>query len=99
MSAEKMPMPAKRSPKANDAFVTFVKLIITCLTGNPYFLNTDPTVASLSSQVDALALANAKAKGRGPGLVADRDAKRKHIEEDLDKLVLFVAAAVKVQAP
>jgi hypothetical protein len=95
MSTESMPIPVKKSPRRDDAFVTFVKLIVACFTGNVYFTNTTPTIASIDAQADKLAVANGLARGKGPGLVADRDAKRKNLEEDLDHLLDYVRATIK----
>ncbi len=98
MSTERMPIPVKKCPRSHDSFVTYVKHLATCLTGNASFTDPQPSVLSLTAQAEALAQANAKAKGGGPGVVADRNAKRQNLEGDIDHLVDYVRGAVKAQA-
>ena len=98
MNTATMPVPVKKCPRSHDAFVTYVRLLVTCLTGNAGFPNPTPSVASLAAQSDSLAHAHARALARGPGVVADRDAKRKDLEDDLDHLLDHIKGAVKSQA-
>ena len=92
---ERMPIPVKKSPKSNDKFVTYVMLLVANFTGSTTFTSPNPTLASLTAKANALAAANAKARGKGPGLVADRDAKRQDLEGDVDKLVTYVRDTIR----
>ena len=98
MNTTNMPVPVKKSPPSHELFATYVKFIAGCLTGNSDCPDPTPSVASLISQADALAQANVKAKGNAPGAVADRNAKRKHLEGDLDHLIDHVKVVIKAQA-
>ncbi len=98
MSTEKMPIPVKKCPRSHDAFVSYAKHLATCVTGNASFTNPTPTVLSLAAQAEAFAQANAKAKGGGPGVVADRNAKRNDLEGDIDHLVDYVRGVIKAEA-
>jgi hypothetical protein len=95
MSNERMPVAVKNSPRANEKFVTYVMHIAGCLTGNVSCANPTPSVASLIAQATLLAQANVQAKGGGTGVVADRDLKRKDLEEDIDHLVDYVQGNIK----
>ncbi|MEI2746771.1 MAG: fibronectin type III domain-containing protein [Ottowia sp.] len=98
MNANNMPTPVKNSPRAHDAFITFVKLIVDCVTGNANYPNPTPSAASLADQANDLALANAKAKGGGPGVVADRNFKRKKLEADIDHFVDYLKGLILATA-
>lgn len=98
MSTEKMPVPRKKSPSRHEQFVTYVYAIIACLTGSKSVTNPNPSVATLQGKADALAQANIKARNRAPGAVADRAAKRRDLEDDLNTLVDHVYGVVKTQA-
>jgi len=98
MNTEQMPVAVKNSPRSNHLFVTYVLHLSTCLTGNTSVPNPTPSAAALKAMADDLSQANADARGGGPGLVADRDAKRKDIELQIDQLVLNVRVTVRAQA-
>lgn len=98
MNTKNMPIPVKNSPRQHDAFVTYVKLIVDCVTGNDNYPNPTPSIASLAAQVDDLSLANAKAKGGGPGVVADRNLKRKKLEADVDHFVDYIKGLILATA-
>ena len=93
-----MPIPVKKSPLSHDAFVTYVMHIVTCLTGNAGCPDPTPSVATLTARAEALAQANARAKGGGPGVAADRNVKRKDLEDDLDHLIDYLKGAIKAGA-
>jgi hypothetical protein len=98
MTSERMPIAVKKSPRPHDAFVTYVNHLVTCLTGNPSFTDPTPSVASLAAQASAMAQANARARGGGPGVVADRNARRAQLEGDIDHLVDHVRGVIRTQA-
>lgn len=98
MKTESMPTAAKKSPRSNYLFVTFLYHIVTCLTGNANFATPSPSAATLKAAADGLSEANAKAKHGGPADTADRDAKRKAAEALVDQYVAYAQATVKAQA-
>jgi len=98
MNTEQMPVAVKSSPRSNHRFVTYVLHLATCLTGNASVPNPTPSAAALKKKADDHGQANADARGGGPGLVADRDAKRQDIELQIDQLVINVRATVRAQA-
>jgi hypothetical protein len=98
MSTKNMPIPVKNCPRSHDAFVTYVKLIVDCVTGNASYPNPTPSAASLAAQGEALSLANARAKGGGPGVVADRDLKRQKLEADIDHFVDYIKGLIQATA-
>lgn len=99
MNSPLMPIPIKRSPRSHDEFVTYVLHIATCLTNNGPFAGCVPGPGQLELLAKDLAAANAKAKGGGPGVAADRNVKRKHLETELDHVVDFTKGLVITQAP
>ncbi|MFO0760086.1 MAG: fibronectin type III domain-containing protein [Byssovorax sp.] len=99
MNSPLMPIPVKKSPRSHDGFVTYILHIASCLTNNAPFAGCNPSPPQLEMEAKDLAAANAKAKGGGPGVVADRDAKHKHLEGNLDHVVDYVKGVVTTQAP
>jgi hypothetical protein len=97
MSTGGFPIVVKKSPRPHHLFAVFVFHIADCLDGNTSFPNPSPSVATLKSKADAFAQANAKARAGGPGVVADRNAKREDLEADIDHLVDYVQGAVRAQ--
>lgn len=97
MSTERMPIPVRKSPISPEAFIMYVKFLVTCFTGNVNFPNPTPTLLWLAAQAEALAQAHAKAKGKGPGLAADRNAKMRDLKGDLDVLIVYVLGVIKAQ--
>ena len=79
-------------------FVTYVHFIATCLAGHAGLANPTLSAEELAAHADELAMANAKARGRGPGVVADRNDKRKNLEGDLDHLLDYVKLVIQTQA-
>lgn len=99
MNSPLMPIAIKKSPRSHDEFATYVLHIATCITNNPPFAGCNPGPGQLELQVKDFAAANAKAKGGGPGVIADRNVKRKHLEAEVDHVVDFTRGLVLTQAP
>jgi hypothetical protein len=97
-NTESLPVAVKKSPRSDDAFVTFLYGIVNGLNGNQTFATPTPTAAALKTAADGLAQANAKAEKGGTAEVSERRSQRKAAEGLVDQLVGYVRTTIRAQA-
>jgi hypothetical protein len=102
-------MPKQRTPKVKVALkmtpMSFLQLldfsnhVVKCMTGNGYFLNPTPSLATISSNVSNLAVLVAVAYHSPPTGTADRYAKRKILQDSMTALGAYVESVANLDPP
>ncbi len=80
-------------PEPVPALLTYVRHVVTSMTGNPAFPSTVPSLALVTAAVDALGVAEIAALTRAKGAVATRDEKRIALIALLQQLKATIQAA------
>jgi hypothetical protein len=73
-----------------EDFITYVRSVVQKMTGNANFPSPNPTLAAVTTAVDALDAAQVKARGRIPGAAAARDAQFQVVRTLLEYLKRYV---------
>jgi hypothetical protein len=82
---------ALKLSKVVASLILFGRHIVQAMTGNVYFTTLTAAITALSTDLDALEVAEATAKRGGKGTAAARDLKLKTVETDLTALAANVA--------
>lgn len=94
-SASKSPVAVLNLPPQNKAILTFAKAVLSAMTGNTNFPNPNPALADFEAHINAFDEAETKATTRAKGAAAARDAKKKHVTNDLFHLCDYVRSVAE----
>jgi hypothetical protein len=90
MKSTKRDLVALNLPNSVAALILFGRHVVLVMTGNTWFPSPTPALAGVTTNLDALEVAEAVAAGRTKGTAAARDVKRKAVEDDLTGLKGYV---------
>jgi hypothetical protein len=93
MAKRSFPKPVLNFPDKVADVLVFCRHVALCMTGNKYVTVTRIPIPQLSTDVEALATAEANAKGRAPGTVETRDQALEVVQNDCESLLGDVNSA------
>jgi hypothetical protein len=85
-------------PRTTKEFITYVRCVNVALMGNPSFPNPTPSLDVFAANIGKLEEAETRAATRAQGAVAQRDAAKHQVKEDLGQLRAYVQSVVAANA-
>ncbi len=84
------PLVSLKLPISVAMLIAYARTIVTKMTGNPYFPSPTPSLAQLTTSIDALVTAETAALGRAKGAVATRNQQKAALVTELKQLKGYI---------
>jgi hypothetical protein len=81
-------------PQVVGLLIVFGRHVVQKMTNNPWYVNVDPSLSSVTDHLDSLEKSEANAKGKGKGAAAARDVDLKVVLDDMYGLKAFAQGVV-----